>query len=283
MQKRERTARLARQMDGFFSLLSEAVGFRNKLKFCAYVLSSARRRANGSGSSERLVEFRHARVHFGVGAGELRSYIEVFLEDDYEIAKISRQHTGGVIIDVGANIGIFSLAASQNFQNAEIYALEPHPDAYSRLVENLKLNRADNVRPLNRAVCSMSGPVRLSAGASTTAGSVSDAGNLSIDGISLDDLCAERAIDHVGLLKIDVEGGEVEVLRGAGKTLENTDWVVVECHSAELAQMVDERLMAKGFRKASERRVPAGGGMLRFCKIKQSQRAESALDIANGS
>ncbi len=273
MQTRETTARLARQMNGFFSLLSEAVGFRNKLKFCAYVLSNARRRANRSGSSERLVEFRHASVYFGVGAGELRSYIEVFLEDDYDIAKISRQYSGGVIVDVGANIGIFSLAASQNFQNAEIYALEPHPDAYSRLVENLKLNGADNVRPLNRAVCSMSGPVRLSAGASTTAGSVCDAGNLSIEGVSLDDLCAERAIDHVGLLKIDVEGGEVEVLRGAGKTLENTDWVVVECHSAELAQMVDERLISGGFRKASERRVPAGGGMLRFCKSKNARAA----------
>jgi FkbM family methyltransferase len=230
-------------------------------------MSDARRNsANHHGSSDLLLEFRHAKLHLGVGAGELNSYIELFVQDDYGLSEIDLQQKGSVLLDVGANIGIFSLAAAKRFPDTRIYAFEPSPEAYSRLVRNLELNNMVNVKPVKRAVYSSCSVVGFSKGSSTSLGSVIDSGALLVHAVTLDDFCSKKAIDKIDLIKIDVEGAEVEVLRGAQKTLDITDRLVAECHSAELATSVENLLSTHRFQKVSERRVPQGGGVLRFKK-----------------
>jgi FkbM family methyltransferase len=207
----------------------------------------------------------------GVGAGELTFYIEQFVQDDYGLYEIDVQQKNCVLLDVGANIGVFSIAAATRFPDATIYAFEPNPVAYSRLVRNLELNDTANVQPANRAVYSSCSIVEFSDGSSTSLGSVIDSGTLSVEAVTLDSVCSQKAIGHIGLIKIDVEGAEVEVLRGAQNTLGITDWLVAECHSAELATSVETLLSAYYIQKVSERRVPQGGGVLRFKKQKVSQ------------
>lgn len=263
----KRLSQFAGRLRAFRILMSEARGFGNKLAFCRYVMSAARRHsAKHHKSSDLLLEFRHAKLHLGVGAGELTSYIELFVQDDYRLYEIDIQQKGCVLLDIGANIGIFSLAAARLFPDTRIYAFEPNPEAYSRLVRNLGLNNTANVHPVNRAVYSQCGVVGFSDGSSTSMGSVIDSGTLSVEAVTLDSLCSQKAIDHIGLIKIDVEGAEVEVLRGARETLGITDWLVAECHSAGLATSVETLLSAYCFQKVSERRVSQGGGVLRFKK-----------------
>lgn len=257
----------ASRIRAFRMLLLETSGFRNKAALCAYIMSGARRNsAKHDTSKEILLEFKRAKLWLGVGAGELTSYIEVFLEDDYGFANMETGKEARAILDVGANIGVFSLAAAKRFPEAAIYAFEPNPDAYSRLVRNLDLNGAGNATPVNHAVYSMSGTVGFSAEGSTSSGFIADGGTLTVQTLTLDDFCPRNGISGVSLLKIDVEGAEVEVLRGALKTLRITDRLVAECHSSALADLVEGLLFAHGFRKVSERRVSGGGGVLRFGK-----------------
>src|SRR5271170_4252849 len=132
-------ARFVRQGRAFVELFQELRGVRSKVRFCEYVVSG-RLGAKEKHDGELLLDFRCATLCCGVGAGELYSYIEVFLKDDYQIGKIVLDAWSPVILDVGANIGVFALAAARRFPTAAIYALELNPKPYRRLIRNIELN-----------------------------------------------------------------------------------------------------------------------------------------------
>ena len=69
--------------------------------------------------------------------------------------------------------------------------------------------------------------------------------------ISLDDYAAQARV-RPDLLKIDVEGFEVEVLKGAGSCLATAHYVILECHSEELTRQCQAILAGAGFRTALE-------------------------------
>jgi len=64
-----------------------------------------------------------------------------------------------IVIDIGANVGLFSLYASKKIENKEgvVYAFEPSPEAYRRLLNNRHLNNAHNLKPFNLAIGDNSG------------------------------------------------------------------------------------------------------------------------------
>jgi FkbM family methyltransferase len=186
------------------------------------------------------------------------------LDDDYQIGNFMLDRGARVVLDVGANIGMFSLAVANRFPEADIYAFEPSPEAYPRLAENVKLNGSSNVKPVNRAVYSSSSVLGFSDSRSTTSAHITETGPTLVQAVTLDDFCIERGICRVGLLKIDVEGAELEVLKGANRTLAFTDSVVTECHSERLAKEVVMVLGKYGFRMMSDKRLPHGGGVFRF-------------------
>jgi FkbM family methyltransferase len=263
--------RLWRQGSAFVELFKRLRGVHSKLAFCKYVLGR-RRSEQRHGNSELVLDFERAQLCCGVGAGELNSYLEIFVDDDYQLARINLDDGDGAILDIGANIGIFSLAVASRFPASTIYALEPNPDAYRRLVRNLRLNSATKVSPFNLAAWSASQPVRLCRCRSTSAQYlVDDDDAIVAQAVSLDDFCEQNSIQTIGLLKIDVEGAEVMTLKGAVRVLGSTEWVLAECHSGELAREVELILKERGFRKTSERRVAQGGGVLRFRKEKRAE------------
>jgi FkbM family methyltransferase len=118
---------------------------------------------------------------------------------------------GGLFIDVGANIGTYTLWAAE--LGAEVIAVEPAADTYALLLENIALNGYDRVTAVHAAAGDHCGTARFTAGL--------DAGNsLAADGavvtelVTVDSLIGSR---HVAGLKVDVEGFEITVLRGAAR------------------------------------------------------------------
>lgn len=65
-------------------------------------------------------------------------------------------------VDIGANIGVFSLVAARRLQRGTVYAFEPNPRTYRRLEESIAINNATNIRPLNAAVGTADGSMLLS-------------------------------------------------------------------------------------------------------------------------
>jgi FkbM family methyltransferase len=144
---------------------------------------------------------------------------------------------GDVFIDVGANLGWYSLVLGRSCPSAQIYAFEPIPSTVETLKKNIGLNRLVNVE----AICmgmfdkegefdflfapDVSGATSLKmVGQSRGEGTVR---NVACKVTTLDAFCSSRSITPA-LIKIDVEGAELMVAQGAERVLNSTPIILME-------------------------------------------------------
>src|SRR5439155_21490751 len=122
--------------------------------------------------------------------------------------------SGGTFLDVGANIGSYTLVAAEQSE-AVVHAFEPHPTTYEYLRDNLRLNRIRNVTTHCLAVSDQDGVLNLTneAGSSTNRVQASSAESIQVPCIRLETFCRQHRLKP-DYLKIDVEGFEYEVLAG---------------------------------------------------------------------
>ncbi len=133
---------------------------------------------------------------------------------------------GDPFIDVGANIGYYSLLASLVNEQAPVLALEPHPIASRRLQENASINSFGNIRVRAVAVGRISGTANLTSDLveqnRISVGNENAVATVAVPVVTLDATLPQEGIDpaDVRLVKIDTEGFEVNVLAGAHDLLE---------------------------------------------------------------
>lgn len=132
---------------------------------------------------------------------------------------------GQVILDIGANIGYFSLLFAKWLRGkGEVYAFEPFPATKRRLERNLELN--PKLRSLVRlratAISDFVGCISMSAPDEGNSGCnyLSASGDGDIAVTTLDAFAQQECFSRVDLIKVDVEGSEVALLKGARGTLE---------------------------------------------------------------
>ncbi|MFT0892668.1 FkbM family methyltransferase [Pseudochelatococcus sp. G4_1912] len=138
-------------------------------------------------------------------------------------------HPGDYVIDVGANIGLYTLKAARLAgPQGHVIAVEPGTAARTQLLANLALNPFKQVTVIGKALAEAEGEATLHhvalgddpqafsliADTTTTEGET-------VATTTLDTLAAELALPRVDLIKIDVEGFEANVLAGARGTLMN--------------------------------------------------------------
>jgi FkbM family methyltransferase len=136
---------------------------------------------------------------------------------------------GDVFVDAGANIGLHTLAAARVVgESGHVYAFEAHPRTFAYLQENVRLNNAANVNAFGCALGDHQAEVGM-----TDLIHTDDQNFVLLDGSGvrvplrrLDDLIPEGV--SPALLKVDVEGFELPVLRGAATVLGSTECVQVE-------------------------------------------------------
>ena len=146
---------------------------------------------------------------------------------------MSRMPSDGVFIDIGANVGLFSLLLARRHSGGRILAIEPTTQTYRVLERNIRLNSCENIEPCRVALTHYDGEGDLflnqngREGLNCLAQPVHSAarvvGTERIPVRRLDTLLKERGISHVDLIKIDVEGAELLVLQGAGDLLNRAD------------------------------------------------------------
>jgi FkbM family methyltransferase len=120
-------------------------------------------------------------------------------------------------IDVGANIGAYTLIASE-VADTTVVSIEPHPATFGMLVENIRLNDRRNVICLNLALSSQDGEVCFTDDPGSDVNRVVESGNsscseLRVPSRRLDMVCRELKV-FPDFVKIDVEGHEPAVLAG---------------------------------------------------------------------
>jgi FkbM family methyltransferase len=133
-----------------------------------------------------------------------------------------------VIYDAGANVGFFATQLTQMLPSAQIHAFEPVPTTFARLVESVRrLGLHGRIHPVAAAVVDQARSVRMSYSQRnslfaqiTPHGLNPRVGDdlVEVEAITLDDFSA-RSATVPALVKIDVEGSEVAVLRGANRLL----------------------------------------------------------------
>jgi len=174
------------------------------------------------------------------------SVLDLFSENEYFLFDDYRMKEGQVIVDVGAYVGLYSLLASKfvGFKG-RVVSVEPEPHSYCMLTNNLRINNMlGNVARFNLALSSEIGTMNFfvpkSASGSTfflnhllsqTIGEYSES---SVQTLTCDRLFETLKINRVDIMKIDVEGAELEVLKGAEKTLQSgvVDRLVIEVHKS---------------------------------------------------
>ncbi len=120
-------------------------------------------------------------------------------------------------LDCGGFIGGSALMFEMDYTPNKIYSFEPILDNYSLLLENIKTNNLRKVIPINKGVGKKSCTVNIYSLGSASYVSDED-GDTEIEVISIDEFVSERNLS-VGLIKMDVEGYELEALKGAKRTI----------------------------------------------------------------
>jgi FkbM family methyltransferase len=172
---------------------------------------------------------------------------------------------GDTFFDVGANIGTVTIPVAMT--GAECLAFEPAPANAARLAENAELNRLGNVTVVEAAMWSEAGIVALQVdgaeGAGTSRVVDGGGGTIEVPAATLDQF-AGGGTAAPDLLKVDVEGAELEVLRGAEATLGagRVREVFVETHPLPLEE-----------RGASESEVAVLLGDLGYAEVWATGRA----------
>jgi FkbM family methyltransferase len=158
---------------------------------------------------------------------------------------------GDVALDVGANIGAHTIPMAQIVgPSGLVYAFEPQRIVFQILCGNIALNELGNVEALQKGAGQSSDRNRIAAldyGARNNYGGLSIGGDRGekVEIIAIDEL----ALSKVGLIKIDIEGMELEAVRGAKTTIERCRPVLyVENDRAEKSTELVSQLLEYGYR-----------------------------------
>ncbi len=138
---------------------------------------------------------------------------------------ISSISPGDVILDVGANIGYYSMIASKRVgKNGHVFAFEAYPIVYELLCQNCCLSKVDNITPLCIAIADQEGilsfkiprnPKEQGSGSLVKDGS----GNIKVEAITLDKFIQEKDISRLDFIKMDIEGAELKAFLGMKETI----------------------------------------------------------------
>jgi len=155
-------------------------------------------------------------------------------------------------VDVGAHIGSHSLRAAK--VGEEVIAIEPNPESFAMLMKNIKDNNFHNITAYNTALWSSEEELilQLDQGSSTIYHDSNERPKVKVKAVPLDKLKLKK----INLLKIEVEGEEVEVLKESAETLNRVDKIIIEVRE-RTKDTVDNILKNYKFKLKKSLHLPA--------------------------
>jgi len=167
---------------------------------------------------------------FHMRRSDIFTIAEIMYERQYDLDTALPERP--VIVDAGANIGVACIWLLANNPGATLVAFEPAPDNFAFLKQNLE--HIEGVTLYQEALGDHAGTVELHLATHGAVHSIVDVGvgseTVSVPMVTLGDRLDSHSITHVDLLKLDVEGSELDVIQGLGERLDNVDTVVGEVH-----------------------------------------------------
>jgi len=168
---------------------------------------------------------------------------EFFMGDEYQMSFLRRHLPAhAVVVDVGANIGLFPLRLLMEQPHLKIFSYEPFPNNYDILQKNITHNvfARENVIPYNQAVlgCSQKNLTiyynrdqQFTDSASLIPGFANNKDMLAITATTLQEIMVANRLQRIDLLKLDCEGSEFSILYDSPEDLiRNIPFIVAEIH-----------------------------------------------------
>jgi FkbM family methyltransferase len=121
-------------------------------------------------------------------------------------------------LDIGANIGVYTLLAASKIHSGSIYSFEALPKNYERLQENVKLNKFEQVKTHAIAVSNQTGTVGLNLAEGDSMPFITHSATdktITVPTDTLDNLLQNQPLANLTLAKMDIEGAEILALKGA--------------------------------------------------------------------
>ena len=237
--------------------------FKNPVQFITAYLTS-------NSIPGRMVEMRNGlKIHMSEHPHDTISIFVVFVRNDYGPIQ-----SGASVIDIGANIGIFSLYAAQN-KAARVFSYEPCSESFVILLNNIQANRLENTvfarqlaivgRPL--------GKVRFPVRSSMYNAILTDTDTADefewVETASLKNIVSESG--SIDLLKIDCEGAEYDIIFAGGENeYSRIHKLRLEYHRGK-AEMLDTHLRLYGFVRRRAKSDTAQSGNVWYEKRTKQQ------------
>jgi FkbM family methyltransferase len=209
--------------------------------FCRFIRLIPKHQRN----QEREVRLRDGvRICYRLNKGDLHSIREIWFKNDYYLPFAN---SPGLLLDLGANIGMASVWLARRYSFTRVIAVEPDPTNAALVRRNLELNGI-NGKVLEAAI----GPMESMAGFEFS--EFSNMGRLSEGGtpvkmISVATIIKEFGISRFALVKIDIEGGEQSLFDGATEWLGATEAIIMELHPTVVdCPKITKFVSSQGFR-----------------------------------
>jgi FkbM family methyltransferase len=182
-----------------------------------------------------------------VGASGHGCWLGTF-EKDKVAAFLKDLRRDSVVYDIGANTGIYTLLAATRATGGHVYSFEPLPRNLEILRRHISLNKLLNCTVIEAAVDSSSGTAQFAEGSTPEMGALSPGGGLRVETVTLDHLRDSGTLAAPDLIKMDVEGNELEALRGAMRVLRTSRPILYAAtHSSSLEADCGEFLRELGY------------------------------------
>jgi FkbM family methyltransferase len=171
---------------------------------------------------KKIALFNKLQLYVEKGSAGSTSFFYFKLPDYEEMSfMLDNLSKGDLFVDIGSNIGGWSLLAAGN--QANVIAIEPVPSTYSRLLKNIQLNPTVEIQPLNIGVSSFEGNLKITTDNDTMNKILGEKetylGTTHYIPVTTIDKILEGK--NPAIIKVDVEGHELEVIKGMLKTLSN--------------------------------------------------------------
>jgi FkbM family methyltransferase len=198
-----------------------------------------------SSQSQDDYSFRYGHTTLRVPRSEPYTYYATYLVGEWDLLRI---RPGDVILGAGANVGDFTIrAALRTGPLGKVIAVEPSPVATRYLRLNLAENNICNVVVSEFLLSDQNGPAWVrSEGSYLVKSTSNEPKSRPVIASSIDHLLDELGVSHVDVVKMDIEGGEGDALRGA-LFLRYVREICVETHSSELEKEILTNLRREHF------------------------------------
>lgn len=209
-----------------------------------------------------------------IPAALLGTFKEIFMTDVYRLQELrAAMPQDPIIVDVGANIGMFSVAMMSVLPEGRIHAFEPLPANFEYLERNARGAEAwgGSLHCHPKAVVGSGSPRKVviyfdPARRYTPVASVLEAftknnrESLEVEACSLDEIVKSNALPHIDLLKLDCEGAEYEILYDTSPaTLLYIHRIVMETHDLDAEERCSEAMTRFLTKNGFEVRTEAAG------------------------